>query len=42
VEGAFLSGQALAGRFLGLPAVEDASPLRPSEAAPRAAQMRLF
>jgi len=42
VEGAFLSGQALAGRFLGLAAAEDASPLRPSEAAPRAAQLRLF
>jgi len=42
VEGAFLSGQALAGRFLALPAEEDASPLRPSEAPPRAAQMRLF
>jgi photolyase PhrII len=42
VEGAFLSGHALAGRLLALPATADASPLRPSEAPPRAAQMTLL
>lgn len=42
VEGAFLSGHALAGRLLALPAKADASPLRPSEAQPRAAQMTLL
>ncbi|MEN9797403.1 MAG: Deoxyribodipyrimidine photo-lyase [Pseudomonadota bacterium] len=42
VEGAFLSGHALAGRLLALPAKADASPLRPSEAPPRAAQMTLL
>jgi predicted NAD/FAD-dependent oxidoreductase len=42
VEGAFLSGHALAGRLLALPPKADASPLRPSEAPPRAAQMTLL
>lgn len=42
VEGAFLSGHALAGRLLALPALANASPLRPSEAPSRPAQMNLF